>query len=162
MRHRLLRYALLVPAFGFAASGGVTAEPISAQALAKTTEQTQAQPLAGTGLSIELNAVSPKDGACSIVFLLSNRGENAVQSAVFEAVLFNRSGAVERLTLFDFGSLPALRLQVRQLVISDLTCDRLGSVLINGAETCLIDGAASAFCEESLRLESRIDIQLIG
>ncbi|MEL6206232.1 MAG: hypothetical protein AAFR47_13120 [Pseudomonadota bacterium] len=123
---------------------------------------TVAQEAADGRLTIELNAMSTDEAACTIVFLLQNEGAAEIESVVYEAVLFDASGGVNRLTLFDFGTLPAARPRVRQFVIPELSCDDLGSVLINGAQTCTIGGAPSEFCEDSLGLRSRVDVKLIG
>ncbi|MEM9248834.1 MAG: hypothetical protein AAGB05_09090 [Pseudomonadota bacterium] len=124
--------------------------------------EARAQDTSDGALTIELNAVMPADGGCTIVFLLQNEGSAPVSSAVFEAVLFDQAGAVNRLTLFDFGALPAARPRVRQFVIPELACDGIGAVLINGAQTCTVGGASSSICEDRLKLSSRVDVELIG
>ena len=67
----------------------------------------------GAHVTIELNAVAPVDAACRMSFLIQNGHASDIRQAVFEAVLFDDQGRVERLTLFDFGELPAARPRVR-------------------------------------------------
>lgn len=124
--------------------------------------QGQAQEDLGAGVSIELNALDPGEGACRISFVIQNGHARDIDSAVFEAVLFDADGRVERLTLFDFGALPAARPRVRQFAVPGLDCDGLGRVLINGAETCAGEGLAPGACMEGLELRSRTDVELIG
>tara|TARA_R110002110_G_scaffold117021_5_gene289181 strand:- start:1646 stop:2062 length:417 start_codon:yes stop_codon:yes gene_type:complete len=113
------------------------------------------------GLSVELNAQSETDAGCLLTFMVGNGHPQDIESAVFETVLFNKSGQVDRLTLFDFGGLPAGRPRVRQFQVDGLACDDLGQVLINGASTCKVGGADSALCG-TLELGTRTGTELIG
>lgn len=121
-----------------------------------------AEPLQGAHLSIELNAVEPVDDACRISFLIRNGHPFDIEKAVYEAVLFDSDGRVDHLTLFDFGTLPAARPRVRQFVVPDLDCKRLGRLLFNGAETCSGPEVTEAACTKDLDLQSRTDVEIIG
>ena len=116
----------------------------------------------GAHVTIELNAVAPVDAACRMSFLIQNGHASDIRQAVFEAVLFDDQGRVERLTLFDFGELPAARPRVRQFVVPDLDCAALGQVLFNGAETCSGDGLSPTACSEGLELRSRAGVEVLG
>ena len=113
-------------------------------------------------LSLELNAAQDIDGACRLSFLARNETGVAVDQAVFETVIFDTSGGVSSLSLFDFRDLPADRPRVRQFDLPDLTCDTIGQVLINGASACVVDGAESAVCDTELSLGSRLSVELLG
>lgn len=113
-------------------------------------------------LSIELNAVEPLESACRISFLIRNGHDADISQAVYEAVLFDGEGRVDRLTLFDFGALPASRPRVRQFVLPDLACAELGQVLINGVETCEGDDLPAGACMDGLELGSRTDVEVLG
>ena len=67
-------------------------------------------------------------------------------------MLFDTSGQVDRLTLFDFGTLPAGRPRVRQFTVSGITCEGLGQILINGAHTCDAASLDDNACEAGLIL----------
>ena len=121
-----------------------------------------AQDELGAGLSIELNAAQTEGEACKMSFVVINGHDSDIAKAVFETVLFDAEGQVDRLTLFDFGALPAGRTRVRQFVISGTPCDGLGRVLFNGAETCEAEALAPGACEADLRLDSRAGIDVIG
>ncbi|GGF55248.1 hypothetical protein SAMN05216376_10136 [Mameliella alba] len=120
----------------------------------------QAETVQGAHVSLELNALEPVDGACRISFLIQNGHTNDIAQAVYEAVLFDTEGRVDRMTLFDFGDLPAARPRVRQFLVSGLACSDLGRLLINGAETCEADSADA--CTQDLDLRSRTDVEIIG
>ncbi|WP_417207658.1 hypothetical protein [Antarctobacter sp.] len=121
-----------------------------------------AQDVQGAHLSIELNALEPVEDACRMSFLIQNGHATDIEQAVYEAVLFDTDGKVNRMTLFDFGALPAARPRVRQFVISDLPCAALGRLLINGAETCSGEGIVPGACTKGLELRSRTDVEIIG
>lgn len=114
-----------------------------------------------TALSLELNALDARDGACRITFLARNDGADDIEQAVFEAVIFDTEGRVERLTLFDVQSLPVGRPRVRQFDLAGLACGDIGRLLINGTTTCTVGGAESDACALPV-LSSRADVDLIG
>ncbi|MEM6825811.1 MAG: hypothetical protein AAF566_11935 [Pseudomonadota bacterium] len=116
----------------------------------------------GTSLSVELNTVTEANGGCQLTFVAESGYESGVDQAVFETVLFDVQGAVNRLTLFDFGSIPTGRPRVRQFVIPDLACAQLGQILINDVPTCKAPGLDDATCAAGLTVTSRIDVDLIG
>lgn len=127
---------------------------IAAAAMAQETE-------AG-GLSVELNAATAAEGRCTLSFLITNEYEKPVEKAVFETVLFDDEGQVDRLTLLDFGQLPPGRPRVRQFTLPDTSCDAIGRILVNGANTCEAPELGPSACTEGLRLSTRTDIELIG
>ena len=113
-------------------------------------------------ISVELNAAETTEDACKLTFMITNGLETPVDKIIYEAVLFDTEGQVDRLTLFDFGTLPAARPRVRQFVVPDLACEALGRVLFNGAETCTGAGLAEGACEDGLLLSSRTAVELLG
>lgn len=117
---------------------------------------------ATTGLSVELNKVSEANGGCQLTFVASTAHAGGIDQVVFETVLFDTAGSVNRLTLFDFGEIPAGRPRVRQFVIPELKCADLGQILINGVNTCDASGKDTADCAAGLSVTSRIEVELIG
>lgn len=125
-------------------------------ALAQSTED------APSRIFLELNAVQDVAEACRLTFLVRNESGQSIDQAVFETVIFDKSGGVVSLSLFDFRDLPADRPRVRQFELPKMTCGTLGQALINGASTCVVDGAESGVCDEALSLSSRLAVELIG
>lgn len=115
-----------------------------------------------TGLSLELNTVQDVDGACRLTFLVQNGTGLAIDKAVFETVIFDTQGGVVSLSLFDFRDLPQDRPRVRQFDLPGMTCDTVGHALINGANSCIVDGSESGTCNEALTLGSRVAVELLG
>ncbi|MDF3415098.1 hypothetical protein HKX54_11580 [Sulfitobacter sp. M57] len=128
---------------------------VSGAALAQETDL-------GGRIAVELNAAQTTDTACTLTFMITNGLKAQVDRVVYETVLFDTKGQVNRLTLFDFGTLPVARPRVRQFSVPELTCDQLGRVLFNGANTC--DGADldKGDCARGLDLSTRTQIEVIG
>jgi len=109
-------------------------------------------------LSLELNRVDALDGACRLTFMAENGLGADLDALSLETVLIDTEGRVERLTLFDFGALPAGIPRVRQFDIEGLACDSLGRVLINGVSDC---GGVEG-CGDALEFGTRTDVEVIG
>lgn len=106
----------------------------------------KAQPLA----KLELNTVTQSGEDCRMVF--TAQAPHALDALVVETVLFDAKGGVSLLTLFDFDSLPAAGLRVRQFDIPATQCGGISRVLFNGVTQC--EGAG---CAAPLAVGSRID-----
>ncbi|QFT60903.1 hypothetical protein FIU94_18895 (plasmid) [Sulfitobacter sp. THAF37] len=111
---------------------------------------------------VELNTAQTTETSCTLTFLVTNGLSTQIDRAVYETVLFDTDGQVDRLTLFDFGTLPPARPRVRQFAVPDLTCDGLGRVLINDAHACEGKGLADGTCGTALTTSSRTKIEVIG
>lgn len=116
----------------------------------------------GAHVSIELNAVEAGDDACTLTFLVINGHDRPIAKAIYETVLFDGNGRVDRLTLFDFGTLPAGRPRVRQFSVPGMRCGNLSQVLINGAHACEAPGLAADACEAGLQVSTRTDVEMAG
>ena len=122
----------------------------------------QSAETADPSLSLELNAVQDAGEACRLTFLVNNETGLEIDKAVFETVIFDTTGGVVSLSLFNFRDLPAARPRVRQFEVPDVACDTVGKVLINGANSCVVDGAESEICNKALSLSSRLAVELLG
>lgn len=117
---------------------------------------------ASSGIALELNAADLIGEACRITFVATNRMDVPVDKTIYETVLFSTDGQVLMLTLFDFGVLPPSVPRVRQFQVADTACSRIGMVLINGANTCTVQGKKSPVCTQGLTTTSRLEIKLQG
>lgn len=113
-------------------------------------------------IAVELNAAETREGNCMLTFMITNGTEAEASQVVYETVLFDTNGLVDRLTLFDFGALPPARPRVRQFVVPDLACDKLGRVLFNGANTCSGEGLDAGVCDKGFLPSSRLKIEVLG
>ncbi len=116
----------------------------------------------GAAVSLELNAVTPGEDSCTLTFMVINGHPTQIDKAVYETVLFDVGGQVDRLTLFDFGTLPPGRPRVRQFSIPGTSCEQLGQVLFNGARACTAPALSQDACESGLQLSTRTEIEVLG
>ena len=117
---------------------------------------------AAPSLKVELNAADTTEANCKLTFLITNDLSAPLDKAVYETVLFDREGTVNRLTLFDFGQLPVGRPRVRQFVVPQTTCENLGRILFNGAQSCDGVGIEAGTCENALAPATRTEIEVLG
>lgn len=122
----------------------------------------QAEEETSAEISLELNTLTDVQDGCQVTFVASSGHAEGVDAVVFETVLFDAGGAVERLTLFDFGAIPGGVPRVRQFVIPSLECAALGQLLINGVSACSGPGLSENACARGLRVSSRTAVELIG
>lgn len=147
LRAGLLGLGLLLPASLYAQDQG------------QDQDTTPAEP----ALSIDLNDAAPgEQGGCRLTFLIQNGLEADLTNLSLETVVLTTEGQVERVTLFDFGELPAGRPRVRQFDLSGLVCESVGQVLINDVAACEGIGIGSDACMPALTLSSRSGIDLAG
>tara|TARA_Y100000588_G_scaffold313358_1_gene340449 strand:- start:216 stop:662 length:447 start_codon:yes stop_codon:yes gene_type:complete len=133
---------------------------IAQGAAAETPAATPAS--ASPALKVELNAADTTEANCKLTFLITNELSAPLDKAVYETVLFDREGTVNRLTLFDFGELPVGRPRVRQFVVPQITCENLGRILFNGAQSCDGAGIEAGTCESALAPATRTEIEVLG
>ncbi|MBE1291734.1 MAG: hypothetical protein GJ677_04510 [Rhodobacteraceae bacterium] len=122
----------------------------------------QADDITEAGVSLELNAVQDVESGCRFTFVANNNSGTSIEKAVFETVIFDTDGAVVRLSLFDFRALPERRPRVRQFDVPGMTCASIGQTLINGVNSCIVNGTENSVCSDGLQLNSRITIKLLG
>ncbi|MDX8350497.1 hypothetical protein SLH49_21110 [Cognatiyoonia sp. IB215446] len=135
---------------------------LTALALFHVASFANAQETGGASIMIELNTLQPAEGGCQLTFVTSTTHTRDIEKLVFETVLFTTEGAVERLTLFDFGAIPAHAPRVRQFVLPQLECADLGQLLFNGVNVCEVNGTEETSCATGLALTSRTDVELLG
>ncbi len=113
-------------------------------------------------ISVELNAVQSAEDSCTLTFFVINGLDKPIEKAVYETVLFDTNGQVNRLTLFDFGALPVARPRVRQFALPQVKCEQLGRVLFNGANTCEGEGLQDGVCSANILPSTRTSIEVLG
>ena len=136
--------------------------PLVLAALTGLAAMAQAQEELSDTVLLELNTAQSQGDACTLTFQIINGYESEIDSLVYETVLFDSEGGVNRLTLFDFGALPPGRPRVRQFSVPGMTCEGLGRILINGAHACEGEGLDAGACVNGLKLDSRVAIEVLG
>jgi len=111
-------------------------------------------------IQFELNSLKQREAACRITFVITNGRPEALSELAYEVALFDRSGGVDRLTTFDFGSLPGLKTRVKRFDLNNSICKDIGRLLINRASKCVFEGSAElATCETALQTTNKTDVK---
>jgi len=150
--NRIARHARAVVCHVFFAAAGVFLLITAASA-----EDTPAP-----GVDVELNAIADASGACTLTFVVRNTLATAIDQLVLETVMFDTTGQVRQLTLFEFGQLPSDIPRVRQFAVPGMGCPDIGQVLFNGVSQCTVAGAAAPDCAQGLTTRSRTAIEVLG
>jgi hypothetical protein len=107
-------------------------------------------------LALSLNRLDAGAGACRLTFVADN-ALAPLSGLVLETVIFDRSGRVAALSLFDFGALPEARRRVRQFDVAGLACADLAQVLVNGVAACTGEGVGAGDCAAALTFRSDVE-----
>ena len=113
-------------------------------------------------LTVELNRIDQTGTACRLTFMAENGLGADLDGLTLETVLIDGDGRVDRLTLFDFQSVPSGAPRVRQFDLPELDCAALGRVLFNGVAQCSGEGLEPGDCADALTLTSRVDVEVTG
>jgi hypothetical protein len=111
-------------------------------------------------ITLELNRLEAREGACRAVFLIRNPGP-ALDELRFDFALFDRAGVITRRIAVDLGPIPAEKTQVKSFDVGGIACEGIGSVLLNDITACRIGGAVRNDCLSQLSLSSRAGIEFI-
>lgn len=114
-----------------------------------------AQDTAAPQLLLELNALQPSDKGCRLTFVVNNKLGQDLSKAAFEIALFSDQGVVDRLSILDFGDLPAGKTKVTRFDLAGTDCTKIGRVLVNAATECVGSGIDPKTCMRALVASSR-------
>lgn len=135
----------------------IASRPLLGLLLAAASLSAEAQE-AAPSISLELNSLEPIQGGCRMTFVVANGLGASISKAAYEVALFDDNGLVDRLTVFDFQSLPEGKTKVRQFDLPDTGCGNIGRVLINDATACDGEGIDPADCIRKLETSTRTEI----
>ena len=107
------------------------------------------------GVGIELNKLEAADDACRIYTVFENRGATSYDSFKIDLVLFGTDGVIARRLAVQAGPLRPSKTSVKLFDIPGLTCDRIGSVLLNDVMECQSGGTAQPDCISATEVTSR-------
>lgn len=107
---------------------------------------------------LELNRAEAQVSSCRLTFVAENRLGADLAKAGYEIVLFDAKGLVERLTVFDFGAMPAGKTLVRRFDLAGADCASISRILVNGASACEGTGVQASACAAALVTQNKTDI----
>jgi len=113
-----------------------------------------------TKLQLELNAIEQRQNACRLSLVATNGMQQKLANLVFELVVFETGGKVLRLLSASFGAMPKSKTRLKQYDIPDLTCGKIGRLLLNDVTDCKGDKLTPKLCTAATQTSSRVKIPL--
>ena len=111
-------------------------------------------------IAIELNKIEQTEEGCRPLFLFDNRSGHQLNVFQVELALFDVKGVFSQQVLLDMAPLYKDKKVVASFLMSDLSCDEIGSILVNGLPSCINSGGADLDCLGLLDVTSRSSIPL--
>lgn len=107
-------------------------------------------------ISIELNRLEPQGGNCRVWMVARNPAPEAIDPLRLDLLMFGKDGVIARRLALDIGPLPESKTQARIFDLAGLSCDSIGSVLLNDVLACGPAPEGRAACLPRIALSSRV------
>lgn len=120
-------------------------------------EPGEAEP-AKQSLVLELNRIEPLPEACRLYLLLRNEQARGFERLTLDLVFFDRDAIIDRRFSVEAGPIAARKTTLRQLDVPDLSCEELGSLLLNAVPSCSGTSVSQGDCIALVVLKNRTDI----
>ena len=113
------------------------------------------------GISVELNKLENREGACRAYLVLDNPTGAAFDSFKLDLVLFGTDGVILRRMAVETAPLRAEKKVVKLFDISGAACKDIGSVLVNDVLGCSGPQGELNDCVSGLTVGSRVSATMI-
>ena len=111
-------------------------------------------------LSLELNKLESRDGACRAYLVLDNPTDATFDSFKLDLVLFGTDGIILRRMAVETAPLRAEKKVVKLFDIAGAACTDIGSVLVNDVIGCSNAQGERDDCITGLKVGSRVSAQM--
>ncbi len=109
-------------------------------------------------MSVELNKAEQIERGCQFFLLLRNSTDFTFRTFSLDLYFFDTDGVISRRLLVDTPPVAPDGTQVAAFVATDLQCDTVSQILVNGVQPCEVAGGAAPDCYSLLSLGNRTDI----
>lgn len=130
-------------------AGGVLAAGLMAGAATEAVAQNK------TGIAIELNKLEPVEGSCRAYFVVRPEGTTEYKEFKMELLVFDTGGVIQKWLAIDAAPLRAGKTSVKLFDVSGVTCDKIGSVLLNDVTACADQSGEIQACVERVAPSSK-------
>jgi hypothetical protein len=120
----------------------------------------QTSPTDGASVNVELNKLEPVDQNCRAYVVVTNGTETNFKSFKMDLVLFQTDGVIGKRFSIDLAPLRPKKKSVKLFDIDGMSCDKIGSMLVNDVMECKSDTGAGQNCLQELTTSSRTKVQL--
>jgi len=109
---------------------------------------------------IELNKVENTEQGCRPHFLFDNKSGHQLNRFQAELALFDQKGVYSDQILLDMGPLYKGKKTIASFLLVDISCDQIGSILVNDLPNCQNSTGSTLDCLALLEVTSKSDILL--
>ena len=111
-------------------------------------------------LAIELNKMEDTAQGCLSSFLFDNQTGHELNRFQIDLVFFDPDGVAAKQMLLDMAPLYQDKKTFASFLLDQTSCDKIGSILVNGVPQCE-DGAGDEIdCIDLLKVSSRSEVPL--
>ena len=139
---------LVITMIGFSSEGLCQSE----------TEQAVSDIKQSFSVEIELNKFESSGKDCLPLFVVRNKTQTDLTRFLIELVAFDLKGIIAKRVAFDIAPLASAKMRVIGFPFSDLTCDSIGTILLNRVRECRTELLQIPDCEHALSVSSRTQI----
>ncbi len=111
-------------------------------------------------IKIELNKIEETEQGCRPLFLFENQSGHQLNRFQVELVLFDHKGVYSKQILLDMAPLYEGKKTIASFLLTDITCDQIGSMLVNDLPDCENSTGGPLDCLALLQVTSKGDISL--
>jgi len=111
-------------------------------------------------LSVELNKLEAKDAGCRAYVVVQNDETTGYQTFKLDLVLFQQDGVIGRRFAMDLAPLKPQKRTVKLFDLDNISCDKIGSFLINDVVECKTDAGPVENCLAGVTVKSLTNVQL--
>ena len=108
-----------------------------------------------TAISIELNKLESLEGSCRAYFVVRPEGTTEYREFKMELLVFDTGGVIQKWLAIDAAPLRAGKTSVKLFDVAGVSCDKIGSVLLNDVTACADASGDIAGCVERVTPSSK-------
>lgn len=144
----------------------VTVSSVAGRALAQETGTSAGPPVVATeaaaaapsGPTVELNRLEDAGAGCRLTLVVTNPGSQRFDELKLDLVLFDGDGVVARRLAVETGPVRANKTVVRLFDAADLSCAKIGRLLLNDVVACADEAGPVAGCVDRIATASRATV----
>lgn len=136
--------------------------PMAVVSNAVNAQETADKPKASSEkpLSVELNKLEKLDGGCRAYVVVTNKSAVSYRTMQLDLVLFRSDGIIGRRLALELAPIPKEKRRVKLFDLDGVSCDDVGTFLINDIMECRSDDGPADDCLSKMAVTSRTNAKL--
>jgi hypothetical protein len=111
-------------------------------------------------ITIELNKLEVNEEACRAYFVIDNKNDSTYEALKLDLVLFRPDGVIGQRFAVELAPLKPKKRTVKLFDVADMSCDDVGSFLINDVLECKVGSREVPDCLQDISVSSRTKNEL--